>query len=87
MGAATGTSVATIARTLNIPQPELAGRMFASEPKRGDIIVFKLPSDGQTDYIKRLIGLPGDHIQVKHGVVYVNDKPIAPAPASSKAMK
>ena len=45
----------------------MPGRVFASEPKRGDIIVFKLPSDGQTDYIKRLIGLPGDKIQVQHG--------------------
>ena len=65
-------SVATIARTLNIPQPDLAGRIFASEPKRGDIIVFKLPSDGQTDYIKRLIGLPGDKIQVQKGRLIIN---------------
>ncbi len=50
----------------------MPGRIFASEPKRGDIIVFKLPSDGQTDYIKRLIGLPGDKIQVQHGRLIIN---------------
>ena len=50
----------------------MPGRIFASEPKRGDIIVFKLPSDGQTDYIKRLIGLPGDKIQVQKGRLIIN---------------
>jgi signal peptidase I len=50
----------------------MPGRIFSSEPKRGDIIVFKLPSDGQTDYIKRLIGLPGDKIQVQHGRLIIN---------------
>ena len=52
------------------------GRVFASEPKRGDIIVFKLPSDGQTDYIKRLIGLPGDKIQVQHGRLFINGEEV-----------
>src|SRR5262250_2697599 len=52
---------------LDLDPQAMPGRIFASEPKRGDIIVFKLPSDGQTDYIKRLIGLPGDKIQVQHG--------------------
>ena len=54
--------------------PFFKGRMFAHEPKRGDIIVFKLPSDNNTDFIKRLIALPGDTLQVKHGVVFVNGK-------------
>jgi signal peptidase I len=47
-------------------------RIFASEPKRGDIIVFKLPRDRQSDWIKRLIGLPGDKIQVAHARLIIN---------------
>ena len=54
--------------------PIFKGRIFGSQPKRGDIIVFKLPRDGHTDYIKRLIGLPGDRIQVTGGKLYVNGK-------------
>jgi signal peptidase I len=54
-------------------EPQLMpGRIFASQPKRGDVIVFKLPRDGETDYIKRLIGLPGDKIQMIHGRLYIN---------------
>jgi len=53
-----------------------SGRFFASEPKRGDIVVFKWPRDNTTDYIKRLVGLPGDRIQVKDGVLYINDKAV-----------
>jgi signal peptidase I len=51
-----------------------SGRIFGAEPKRGDVVVFKLPRDNSTDYIKRVMGLPGDEIQVRAGVVYINGK-------------
>lgn len=54
--------------------PLFKGRLFFHAPARGDIIVFKLPSDGHTDYIKRLVGLPGDRVQVRHGQLFINDK-------------
>jgi signal peptidase I len=66
--------------SIPLSPPIFNGRLFFRSPQRGDIIVFKLPRDNKTDYIKRLIGLPGDHIQVKHGVVFVNNQAIAQMP-------
>ena len=60
--------------------PVIEGRLFERTPERGDIIVFKLPRDGHTDYIKRLVGLPGDRIQVRDGALYVNDKAVTREP-------
>jgi signal peptidase I len=54
--------------------PLFEGRLFFTPPRRGDIVVFKLPSDGHTDYIKRLMGLPGDRIQVVRGQVFINGR-------------
>src|SRR5690242_6621792 len=56
--------------------PLISGRIFFTPPKRGDVIVFKLPRDNSTDYIKRLIGLPGDRIQMKAGILNINDVPV-----------
>ena len=60
--------------------PLFSGRLFFSPPTRGDVVVFKLPRDGHTDYIKRLIGLPGDRIQVRQGVVMINGKALPQQP-------
>ena len=56
--------------------PVFEGRVMDRAPHRGDIVVFKLPRDGRTDYIKRLIGLPGDRIQVRNGVLFVNGRQV-----------
>jgi signal peptidase I len=67
--------------SLPFSPPLFHGRLFATPPRRGDVIVFKLPRDqGRTDYVKRLIGLPGDRVQVRHGVVFINNVAFAQTP-------
>jgi signal peptidase I len=51
-------------------------RFFYKKPKQGDLVVFKTPADNRTDYIKRLIGLPGDEIQFINGLIFLNNKEI-----------
>lgn len=57
------------------------GRIFFSnKPKRGDVVVFRYPPDPSINYVKRLIGLPGDEIQMRGGFLYINNKKIAKKP-------
>ena len=56
--------------------PVFNNRIFSKEPKRGDVVVFKTPADNRTDYIKRLIGLPGDKIQFIDSNLYLNNSEI-----------
>lgn len=56
--------------------PLFEGRIFGSEPGRGDVIVFRAPKDTSVDYIKRVVGLPGERIQIRRGQLFINDQPV-----------
>src|SRR5665811_1584432 len=62
--------------SIPLSPPLFSVRLFGSEPARGDVVVCRLPKADTTDYIKRVIGLPGDRIQMKEGLLYINDTPV-----------
>ena len=59
------------------------GRLWADEPERGDVAVFRKPGNETVDFIKRIIGLPGDTVQMRSGVVYLNGEAIPKEPVES----
>lgn len=56
--------------------PDFSGRFLSAEPARGDIIVFQLPSDPSVSYVKRLVGLPSDDVQIINGVLHINSRAV-----------
>jgi signal peptidase I len=62
--------------SLPFSPPLFSGRIFGSSPQRGDVAVFRLPTDPSMDYIKRVIGLPGDRIQMIGGLLHINGEPV-----------
>lgn len=56
-------------------------------PKRGDVVVFRLPSEQSVHYVKRLIGLPGDRVQMKGGVVFINGEPVPQIPSRTETVE
>jgi len=59
--------------SLPLGLPLFSGRIFSHSPERGDVVVFKVPTNNSDDFIKRVIGLPGDRIQMRQGELYIND--------------
>jgi signal peptidase I len=57
-----------------------AGRLLSSDPRPGDVVVFRLPKDDSVDYIKRVVGLPGDRIQIIDGLLHINGSPVKREP-------
>src|SRR5262249_50093179 len=62
--------------SLPLSPPLFAGRIFATQPRYGDVIVFRLPRDPTIDFVKRLVGLPDDRIQMMHGLLHINGAPV-----------
>lgn len=62
--------------SLPFSPPLFSGRIWGGDPERGDVVVFKFPPDPSLDYIKRVIGLPGDRIQMRDDRLYINGEPV-----------
>ena len=73
--------------SLPLSIPLIKGRVLKKMPERGDVVVFKTPNDNKTDYVKTLIGLPGDKIQLKKGELYINDLKVKRNNISNTTMK
>jgi signal peptidase I len=70
--------------SLPLDPPLFRGRLFGRPPARGDVVVFRLPRDPGQTWVKRVIGLPGDRIQVTDGIVFVNGRPLPQTPLGSR---
>jgi len=66
----------TASLPVQITLPE-TGRVFGDMPKRGDVVVFRWPGDRSQAWVKRVVGLPGDRIQMRQGQLFINDRPAA----------
>src|SRR6195256_5161136 len=62
--------------SLPFSPPLFSGRVWSASPQRGDVVVFRLPKDDSIDYIKRVIGLPGDRIQMIDGLLHIKGEPV-----------
>src|SRR5712664_4005654 len=62
--------------SLPFSPPLFSGRIWSASPQRGDVVVFRLPRDDSIDYIKRVVGLPGDRLQVINGLLLINGEPV-----------
>ena len=69
-----GYSSASIPLNMALPS---TGRLFGSLPDRGDVVVFRWPGDKSQVWVKRVVGLPGDHVQMRHGRLWINGQPVA----------
>jgi signal peptidase I len=70
----------TASLPIQITLPETSGRLFGETPKRGDVVVFRWPGDTAQAWVKRVVGLPGDRIQMRQGQLFINDHPAALKP-------